>query len=396
MPEPDVTFEHEPATARPDLAPPEPTLGLLHRLVLRAVIGGAAATGRLRARLSRTLGLVRRAEVRGYRGYGSPHRIRFHGRIVEHAAPSPSREGATRWTQLRAMWRRMRASPIPDATIRVHTEGGECRLDADHRGYVDVVLPIDPPITAAGGWHRVGIEVLGPVAGGGEADILVPPGTARLAVISDLDDTVVWTHATRSLSMMREMFTGDARTRLPIAGVSELYRALRDGVSGSDGNPLVYLSRGPWQLEELLQEFFELHDIPSGPALLRDWGPSVEGIDPRYKHSHKRRALEAILETWPDLPVLLIGDSGQEDPEVFGQAVVNHPARIAAVWIRSVDRSPERLQALEALGRHVRDAGAELVLAEDSLAMARHAVRQGWIPEERLEAIERAVADAPS
>jgi phosphatidate phosphatase APP1 len=94
--------------------------------------------------------------------------------------------------------------------------------------------------------------------------------------------------------------------------------------------------------------------------------------------------------------VLLIGDSGQEDPEVFGQAVVNHSARIAAVWIRSVDRSPERLQALEALGRHVRDAGAELVLAEDSLAMARHAVRQGWIPEERLEAIERAVADAPS
>ena len=61
--------------------------------------------------------------------------------------------------------------------------------------------------------------------------------------------------------------------RLPFPGVAAFLRALYAGAGGGERNPLFYVSSSPWNIYDLLSEFFSLNDIPIGPVLfLRDWG----------------------------------------------------------------------------------------------------------------------------
>jgi hypothetical protein len=101
-----------------------------------------------------------------------------------------------------------------------------------------------------------------------------------------------------------------------------------------------------------------------------------------------------MLALYRDLPFILIGDSGQRDPEIYARTVQEHPGRVLAVYIRNVSKAPERRQAIEALAAEVAGAGSSLLLAADSLAMAEHAAVQGWIAPEAVAAV-RARQDLP-
>jgi phosphatidate phosphatase APP1 len=81
------------------------------------------------------------------------------------------------------------------------------------------------------------------------------------------------------------------------------------------------------------------------------------------------------------LPFILIGDSAQEDPEVYHELVDRYPGRIKAVYIRSVSRRLRRVQAIRKLRDKIARDGSQLILAEDTQPLVAHARSQGWIRE---------------
>ena len=218
----------------------------------------------------------------------------------------------------------------------------------------------------------------------------MPPATAKVGVISDLDDTVVQTGATDARALLRSVFLANARTRLPFPGVAELYRALQSGAAGAENNPLFYVSSSPWNLHDVLSEFLALREIPEGPIMLRDWGLSERELLPTSHGSHKLDAIRGIMDLYPTLPFLLIGDSGQEDPEIYREIVAHYPSRVVAIYIRNVTPGPERAARIGALAREVTEARSELLLAADSIEVAAHALDRGWIDS---AALERVIAD---
>jgi phosphatidate phosphatase APP1 len=111
---------------------------------------------------------------------------------------------------------------------------------------------------------------------------------------------------------------------------------------------------------------------------------------PINQRDHKLDLIRPILRTYPDLPFLLIGDSGEVDAEIYGQIVREHPGRILAVYIRDLDPRVEK-NPLTALAEEVLAAGSSLILAPDSLVMARHAAEAGWIQGHLLAVIEAEV-----
>jgi phosphatidate phosphatase APP1 len=169
--------------------------------------------------------------------------------------------------------------------------------------------------------------------------------------------------------------------------VSAFFRALQGGV-GVAHNPLFYVSSSPWNLHDLLEHFLELNDIPEGPLVLRDWGVAERGPLSTGHHHHKLTAIRDIMNTYPHLPFILIGDSGQADPEIYRDVVHEFPSRILAAYIRDVTPDPLRKRSIQELAEEVRHAGSSLVLAADTLAAARHAAEHGWIPGDVLSAIE--------
>src|SRR5690606_25328263 len=151
-----------------------------------------------------------------------------------------------------------------------------------------------------------------PVVATGRA--LVPPATARFGVISDIDDTVLWTNARNRLRMIAMLMRTNAHTRKPFKGVSAFYRALRDGASGDEGNPIFYVSSSPWNLYVPLVDFLDAQGVPHGPLLLKDYGDHT--LFAANEHgTHKSAAIERIFATYPRLSFVLIGDSGEQDPE---------------------------------------------------------------------------------
>jgi phosphatidate phosphatase APP1 len=216
------------------------------------------------------------------------------------------------------------------------------------------------------------------------ARILVPSLSARLAVISDMDDTVLQSEITSFVRAARLMLLENSRTRLPFPGVAAFYRALERGTSRSESNPIFYVSSSPWNLYDVIADFLDAQEIPVGPMLLRDWDI---GRDMMRTREYKLSQIREIMATYPGLPFILVGDSGQEDPEIYGELVIEFPGRIHAIYIRNVSPHPERSASIRALADRVTAAGSTLLLADDTLTAARHAAAHGWINEDALAEI---------
>ncbi len=161
-----------------------------------------------------------------------------------------------------------------------------------------------------------------------------------LSVISDIDDTIRVSRVLERAALLRGTFVEPFRS---VQGMANLYR----GWSAS-GAQFHYLSATPWQLYVPIATFLERHGFPRGTFHLRDfrWRDrsflNILSSPDRYK----LRCIEALLEQLPRRQFVLVGDSGQHDPEVFGDVARRFPRQVQRVFIRDVGRStPARYEA---------------------------------------------------
>ncbi len=341
------------------------------------------------------MGLAHRrpATIVPFIGHALRGRVLLSGRVLRETQPRVSVATDSRWRNLRNALRQFATREIAGARVLATFAGARGVATTDREGYFDIAIAgVRPPADAM--WQHASLTLEAPVSDPRDAcvqaDVLVPPDTARFAVISDIDDTVLATHATNKLAMIAHVLTSNAHTRLPLAGVAELYRALQAGDDGRRGNPLFYVSNGPWNLYGMLIEFFRLHRIPLGPIRLRDYGRQMV-LAPRSAGTHKPQEIDRLLEALGELPVVLVGDSGERDPEIYAQVVRRHPGRVRAIYIRDVDGSAPRLAAIAALADALRDEPAQLLVVRDSAAAAAHAAAEGLIAASAVAGIGEAV-----
>lgn len=323
-----------------------------------------------------------------YLGYGSPDFVYLKGRVLVDKGIRPARRRDSAWANLVNMYRRFESDEIPFARLLVRLPGHEQLVQADEEGFFEVRLNLTDSLPAGLRWQTLDVELIEPTRGDGEPVraqghvLIVPPG-AEFGVISDIDDTVVQTGATNRLRMVFTVFLRNAHTRLPLEGVAHFYRALQEGASGAGWNPLFYVSSSPWNLYDLFLQFFQINDIPTGPLIFRDWGIAESSMLSFQHRRFKLNAIRRILEDYPNLPFILIGDSGEEDPEIYTEVIRTFPRRILAAYIRDVQAGTggrkRRREALERLAEEVETLGSSMVLAAQTSDMVRHAARCGWI-----------------
>jgi phosphatidate phosphatase APP1 len=354
-----------------------------------------------RLELLRSVGGLDELKILTYRGFGRPDRLFLKGRVLVDRGDTSWESDDDLWDDLVNMYRRLHTTEIPGARVRASAAGAMVEVMTDHEGFFDVELeagdiPFSPPR------QTVDLELLepernSPVVATGEVVVRSPQ--ASFLVVSDIDDTILHTQATNLLAMARATFLGNAKSRTAFPGVASLYSALVDGRSGEDDNPLVFISRSPWNLYDLFDQFCDLQGIPKGRIFhLRDWGISLEGLAKARPKGHKFGVIQKILDFEPDLPVLLIGDRGQKDPEIYHAISDEQPGRLLAAFIRNVTHDPLRRRSIDKLAAEVDSDGAEFHLVDDSLEIARHAAEDGWIRSDQLEKIAADVeaAGAPS
>jgi phosphatidate phosphatase APP1 len=335
-------------------------------------------------RLVRRLARARTSplDIIPYRGFGTSRTVNLMGRVLVQKPVVTATDGESIWQNLLRSYQRLASDEIPGARIAARVVEQRIEIVSDAEGYFHLKLLSEEPLPLQEPWHPIELELLEP-KGAGEpvlatGEVLIPPADAEFGVISDLDDTVVKTGATDLLRMLQATLLESARTRTPFEGVSQFYRALQAGSTGLQRNPIFYVSSSPWNLYDLLADFLDLQQIPAGPILLGDFGFEETKLIHSPHQQHKLEQIRRILDMYPTLRFVLIGDSGQKDPEIYWEVVRSDPARVLAVYIRDVT-TPQRDAEVHAVAEKVAGLGVEMFLVSETEEAVAHARKQGFI-----------------
>ena len=351
-----------------------------------------------RGALKARLGWRTPAMIQAFRGYGDGARVRLKGRVLELGGRERWRQRTGRWSDLVRMYHRFATDEVPGARVRATFAGRTVETVSDEEGYFEVALDGFGAVRSGELWRPLELELLAPLAAAQPpprvaAPVLVPPSAAGFAVVSDIDDTIVRTGATSLLRNLRTTLLTSIEGRVAFKGIGAFYRALELGGGAEVVNPIFYVSSSPWNLYDLLERFIELNGIPLGPLFLRDLGWDASKFIRSRHADHKLGAIEALLDFYPELRFILIGDSGQHDAVIYREVVRRHPGRILAVYIRELARHSARGSAARAQLDAVRAAGVEAVLCPTLLRAADHAAAQGWIAAPAVQAVQAEVEE---
>jgi phosphatidate phosphatase APP1 len=308
--------------------------------------------------------------IEPYVGHGGTEGVVVRGRVLDDPPPSEAVDGEGVGASLRRTLRGFVTNELPGVPLRVSVAGTSLEAVTGADGYFVVRLHPDPDELTRP-WTTGTVELAGDYRGlvGGHTaplEVLVPPRDARFGILSDIDDTILETGVQRVGQMIRQTLTGSALTRTPFPGAPELYRDLAAGV-----NPVFYVSSSPWNLHTFLRAFLRHRGFPMGPVLLRDLLGTAAGREP------KTGRIREILDLHPDLRFVLVGDSGEKDPEIYADIVRAYPGRIIAVYIREVRLDPGDGRVEHVSGAWDQD--VPFVLAADSDAVRRHATGLGLL-----------------
>ncbi|MGC1275189.1 MAG: phosphatase domain-containing protein [Planctomycetaceae bacterium] len=351
-----------------------------------AARAGQESIGRTKRAAKRSLGIRRFVRLVPYRGFGNGQTAVVSGRVFESR---PVREPLIHdpwWINMRHTYRHFTSDVVGGWPVTASYQQTQLDGASDVDGYFRFRFDATGEREPGGGgdtpygWHPVELTAPGGPAGQDAkaiGQILVPPADSRFGIISDMDDTVIRSHATDFWKIARLTMLKNALTRKPFEGVAAFYRALRAGGDGTRHNPVFYVSSSAWNLFELFRVFLEHNNLPSGPILLRDYGIDEDKFLIEQGHGHKLLKIESIFTMYRSMKFILVGDSGQDDPFLYREAVKLYPGRVLAIYIRDV--KPRRREEVRRVADDVTGAGVPMLLVPDTVAAARHAADNGWI-----------------
>ncbi|CAF1295681.1 unnamed protein product [Adineta steineri] len=154
-----------------------------------------------------------------------------------------------------------------------------------------------------------------------------------ISIISDIDDTIKISQVLDKIRLLANTFI---HPFIPVPGMAELYQKW---FTNNNNCTFHYLSGMPDQLYTLTQEFTDTNNFPDGSFHMRHFGWAAASLFD-FLHSqstftHKMSYLRFFLSnTIRDY--VLVGDSGEKDPEIYGTIAREYPQRIRAIFIRAI------------------------------------------------------------
>jgi hypothetical protein len=160
---------------------------------------------------------------------------------------------------------------------------------------------------------------------------IFPLEAEGVSVISDIDDTIKITEVRNKEATLRNTFLREFQA---VPGMAEFYQTL----ARSNGAAFHYISASPWQLYEPLAALVTSNGFPPGTFELKEFRWKSRKFFSLFASPEKYKpgVIEPLLKQFPQRKFILIGDSGERDPEIYGALARKFPAQIIRIYIRDV------------------------------------------------------------
>ncbi len=331
-----------------------------------------------------------------YLGFGSEYEIFLTGSLVETRKKAKHHHGL--FNNIKDLFQRYWGIVYPFTRIKINAFGVIKNVRTDKNGQFETRIHFKHPVQLKENqnWYPVHYQLLDypknemkPIKATGS--VLLLNKNNPFGIVSDIDDTIIVSHATNQWQKFYLLLVKNAKTRVPFHGVSAFYTALEQGANNKYPNPVFYVSNSDWNLYDLISEFCRLNEIPKGPILMNNFKKNLIAKKAKSSiHDHKQEKIRLILELYPNMSLILIGDSGQHDPEIYTAIAKEYPERIKTIYIRNVGIRA-KIVNFEYVQNETAKLNIPMILVRDSSEAAKHAARSGFIHQEALAKIRNQV-----
>jgi len=324
-------------------------------------------------------------QIIAFQSYGTNSRFYARGRALEDE--SIDLDDQHIWHLIVNTWKRFETDEIKNVSLDLKLPNNKIiKVTTDENGYFIAEEPLDNlcELTNEEGWlsfelsfndSSLNRKIQNKNRFPGE--LLIPSTKAEFGVASDIDDTILHTGVV-SILKWRVIYNSifkHAKNRIPLEGSAEFYHKLHRGASGKNANPIFYVSHSPWNLYRYLELFLRQNDFPKGPILLRSLSNLLRK-KPQDQKPQKQKEILNLLKTYPNLPFILIGDSGEHDPDIYIEIAESFPDRILAIYLRSVKHKKRMLRVRGVVDNYKT---TPILLVETSKQAIEHARKHDFI-----------------
>ncbi len=289
-----------------------------------------------------------------YLSYANKQDIIIRGRVLENE-DIVVKEDDGKWENFVNSLKRMESDEASHVNVKIEYDGKEYLCKTNEEGFFKITIPREQRINPSEkiNWLEAKLSLANEVNHQDKPicasiKIAVLGVKTKYALVTDMDDTILKSHVNSflKLRLLYETFLKNVHTRSAFENIGPVLKKITHNKNGQQINPIFYLSHSPWNLYELLLEFLSKNKIPKGPFFLRDFGYK-RGREKFEYDNHKALAIEHLMNFYPDLPFLLIGDATEHDVDIYTKAFKKFPDRILIIMIRATEK--------ESKNQHVRD-----------------------------------------
>ncbi|NER18837.1 App1 family protein [Spongiivirga citrea] len=324
-------------------------------------------------------------QIIAFQSYGTRTHFYLRGRALEDENIDLQQQGLLRL--LINSWKRIESDEIKNVDVNIKlSDGTIISTKTDDHGYFIAEFTHKNLLELANeeGWVLAEVsygemKMKRTIQKGNlfPAEVLIPSRKVEFGVASDIDDTILHTGVVSRLKwkLIYNTFFKSAKKRKSLEGAAEFYHLLHRGVSGTNANPIFYVSHSPWNLYLYLELFLRQNNFPKGPILLR----SFEYFTSRKKRRtgpRKKHEITNLLETYVDLPFILIGDGGEHDLDIYMELAKQYPNRVKAIYVRSVTHRKKMLRIKNLIDNYK---DVPVLIVDNSQQAMDHAREHGFI-----------------
>ena len=280
-----------------------------------------------------------------YRGYANDQELVVMGHVFKPTTKKEYNFQKKNFKNATSIIGMFRIQTIGNYDVYLNINNQKIHTKTLDDGYFKFCIPLDK--SSNYGWTNYNVTIYYKDEEIVSEGTYILPHAGNLGIISDIDDTFLISHTRNPLKKLYILLFKNVNDRKIFDDVVPHYQALssagrpKNSLSGEvnnkvEQNAFFYVSSSEWNLYTFIVKFTELHNLPKAVLLLKDIKNSLTDffITGRGGHNHKFEKIKHILEFYPNLKYVLLGDDSQHDPFLYENICKIFPITVKAVYIR--------------------------------------------------------------